>query len=349
MAKIQFFVILICSIHGFWTEGFPPLKLTANESEIMETASVTLTCEGQRSSRCFLYTINRGTNHEFSCNQTFTGTELLKMAKLSRPANVELKCCIPDQFGSCSQYSDMLSVNVQTLPAPELTVNPAVITEMDTVTLTCEAPSSVSVSMCHLYILVESRGFQRNSSCHQTLRGTELLEMANMANRRLPAELKVNCRYTAEPGQVLSQYGSLSSILIQDKPEKKKDFTTFIPSRISTGPTSRISTGPTSRISTGPTSRKESNNNLTHRFTVDKVFDKTSSSTPLPNLRILKILFVALTGLGSVLGVIFLFYAFVIRQRADLEGQIMQETKNDDPDNLYHTYNTIPDWPAGPN
>ncbi|XP_014908846.1 uncharacterized protein LOC106960318 [Poecilia latipinna] len=319
MAKNMICIILICSLHGFWAEGFPPVNLTASRSAIIETASVILTCEGRRSSRCFLYTLSGGTNQGFSCNQTFTGTELLQMAKRSAPAKVELSCCFPGQSESCSHYSDRLFINVQPVPGPEFTVNPAVITETDTVTLTCAAPSSVSVSMCYLFILFESKGLERNISCHQTLRGAELLQMINMESRRLPANLKVNCRYRAEPGQVLSEYGNPSSILIQDEAEKKNDLTTFIPSqtstgptsRTSTGPTSRTSTGPTSRTSTGPTSRTESNNNPTDGFTVDKV-----SSAPFPDLRILKILFVALTGFGSVLGIIFLFLTFVIRQRA---------------------------------
>ncbi|XP_047202251.1 uncharacterized protein LOC124856096 isoform X4 [Girardinichthys multiradiatus] len=362
MAKSVFFVILICSIHGFGTKDFPPPKLTASRSVIIETDSVTLNCEGLRSSdsKCSFYTQTGRTLHDLLCNQTLTGTELLQMEKLSSPAQAELSCCPTIQPGTtCSVFSEILSINIQRLPPPKVTVSSAMITDTDSVTLTCVAPSPVSVSACYFYILVQSKGFERHSSCHQSLTGTELLEMENP---RLPAEVKVNCRYTAEPGQVYSPHGNLTSIFIQNKMEMKTDLTTtLIPSQ---------------------TSAEVKSN-------TDKVSDATSLSVSWN----LKVVFVVLTGFGSAVGIIFLGFTFVIHRRAgrtnvqeeetrspwisdelkdtrqpgevliqnipagahqpymitsgcfpaDFQVQNMQENENDDPDNFYHTYSTIPD------
>lgn len=76
------------------------------------------------------------------------------------------------------------------LPQPALTVNPHVITDTDSVTLSCQTPPSVTESQCDFYIEAE---IMSSVSCVQTLTGTDLIKMAR---RRSPAEVKVRCFYT---------------------------------------------------------------------------------------------------------------------------------------------------------
>ncbi|XP_047202249.1 uncharacterized protein LOC124856096 isoform X2 [Girardinichthys multiradiatus] len=379
MAKSVFFVILICSIHGFGTKDFPPPKLTASRSVIIETDSVTLNCEGLRSSdsKCSFYTQTGRTLHDLLCNQTLTGTELLQMEKLSSPAQAELSCCPTIQPGTtCSVFSEILSINIQRLPPPKVTVSSAMITDTDSVTLTCVAPSPVSVSACYFYILVQSKGFERHSSCHQSLTGTELLEMENP---RLPAEVKVNCRYTAEPGQVYSPHGNLTSIFIQNKMEMKTDLTTtLIPSQTSAEVKSNtdkvfdmtsLSALPPPKVTLTSIfiqNKMEMKTDLTTtlipskisaevKSNTDKVSDATSLSgrtnvqeeetrspwisDELKDTRQPGEVLIQNIPAGAHQPYMITSGCFP----ADFQVQNMQENENDDPDNFYHTYSTIPD------
>nr|XP_020507551.1 uncharacterized protein LOC109997409 isoform X3 [Labrus bergylta] len=80
-------------------------------------------------------------------------------------------------------------LKTQALLPPALTVDPAVITETDSVTVNCQLPS-VSVSMC--YFLIMRRRPAKALPCLQTLTGTELLKMSHQSS---PAEVKVTCFY----------------------------------------------------------------------------------------------------------------------------------------------------------
>ncbi|XP_031695898.1 uncharacterized protein LOC116378210 isoform X2 [Anarrhichthys ocellatus] len=73
---------------------------------------------------------------------------------------------------------------------PQLTVNPPVITETDSVTLNCQTPSSASVTEC--YFRIVRGGTAKSFPCLQTLTGSELLKMSNQSS---PAEVKVTCFY----------------------------------------------------------------------------------------------------------------------------------------------------------
>nr|XP_020507555.1 uncharacterized protein LOC109997410 isoform X2 [Labrus bergylta] len=80
-------------------------------------------------------------------------------------------------------------LKTQALLPPALTVDPAVITETDSVTVNCQLPS-VSVSMC--YFLIMRQRPAKALPCLQTLTGTELLKMSHQSS---PAEVKVTCFY----------------------------------------------------------------------------------------------------------------------------------------------------------
>ncbi|CAK6955470.1 flocculation protein FLO11-like isoform X4 [Scomber scombrus] len=189
-----------------------PPKLTVNPAVITETDSVTLNCQTPPSvsvTDCY-FRIREKPAKIFSCLKNLSGTELLKITNQSPPAEVKVKCFYLDT--SSSPDSDESSIIIRTSLPPKLTVNPAVITETDSVTLNCQTPPSVSVTQCYFYTL--SGGTIRVLSCLQTLTGTELLQMAHQSS---PAEIKMKCYYTVKRGETNSPspHSDTSFITIQ--------------------------------------------------------------------------------------------------------------------------------------
>lgn len=82
---------------------------------------------------------------------------------------------------------------------PKLAASADVITETDSVTLNCQAPSFVSVLNCYFYPV--KTNVSRTFSCMETLTGTKLLELSEQTS---PAEVEMKCFYTV-------QYGDLKS------------------------------------------------------------------------------------------------------------------------------------------
>ncbi|XP_039468174.1 uncharacterized protein LOC116323917 [Oreochromis aureus] len=99
---------------------------------------------------------------------------------------------------------------IKALPEPKLTPSRSEITETDSVTLKCEAPSSVPMSQCSFYS--PTGGTVKELPCLTNLTATELLKMANLKS---PATVKLNCFYTTQPGAPNSPYSDFSSIIIQ--------------------------------------------------------------------------------------------------------------------------------------
>ncbi|XP_077948031.1 uncharacterized protein LOC120835185 isoform X17 [Gasterosteus aculeatus] len=103
--------------------------------------------------------------------------------------------------------------NTKTQARPQLIMNSAVISETETVTLDCRAPSYPTVHQCYFTIIgaKHAKGF----TCVQTLTGTELLRMSD---QKAPAEVKVDCYYTVMVGDVNhpSAHSVTSSITIQN-------------------------------------------------------------------------------------------------------------------------------------
>ncbi|XP_045898767.1 uncharacterized protein LOC123966674, partial [Micropterus dolomieu] len=95
-----------------------PPKLTVNPPIITETESVTMNCQTPSSvseSQCFFYTLSGGTVSDSSCLKTLTGTELLKMANQSSPAEVKVLCFYTVKLGeldSPSPHSDTSSITI---------------------------------------------------------------------------------------------------------------------------------------------------------------------------------------------------------------------------------------------
>nr|XP_029131672.1 uncharacterized protein LOC109976241 isoform X3 [Labrus bergylta] len=222
MAGRLLFVFFMYVFNGIQTEARLPPKLTVNSAVIKETDSVTLNCQTPSSvSQCQYFTLSGETVRTLSCLQTLTGSELLRMDHKSSPAEVKVKCFYTVQSGDInapSPHSDTVSISIHTLPQPDLMVNPAMITETDSVTLKCQTPSSVS--QCQYFTL--SGGTVRTLSCLQTLTGSELLKMDHKSS---PAEVKVKCFYTVQSGDrnARSPESEYSSVSVQSETNSNKE------------------------------------------------------------------------------------------------------------------------------
>ncbi|XP_060899913.1 uncharacterized protein LOC132978670 isoform X4 [Labrus mixtus] len=245
MAGRLLFVFFMYVFNGIQTEARLPPKLTVNSAVITETDSVTLNCQTPSSvsvSQCYYQTLSGGTVKILSCQQTLTGSELLKMDHQSSPAEVKVKCFYTVQNGGRNApHSDTVSISIQTLPQPDLMVNPAVITETDSVTLNCQTPSSVSVSQCYYQTL--SGGTVKILSCLQTLTGSELLKMDHQSS---PAEVKVKCFYTVQNGDInlQSPESEYSSVSVQSETNSNKESASTLTTSVSIV-TSPADQGPT--------------------------------------------------------------------------------------------------------
>ncbi|XP_078024617.1 uncharacterized protein LOC117256950 isoform X4 [Epinephelus lanceolatus] len=218
MAGHLLLVVLMYSFAEMKVQALLPPKLTVNPAVITETETVTLNCQTPSSvsvSQCY-FRIGRGKPGKvFSCLKTLTGTELLEMTHQSSPAEVKVTCFY--LYSSSSPDSDVSSIIIRTSLPPKLTVNSVVINDIDSVTLNCQPPSTVSVSQCHFYTV--NGGTAKVLSCLQTLTATELLEMAHQSS---PAKIQVTCFYTVKIGELNypSPHSGTSSITIHSyKPQ----------------------------------------------------------------------------------------------------------------------------------
>ncbi|XP_051272382.1 uncharacterized protein LOC127372542 isoform X24 [Dicentrarchus labrax] len=122
--------------------------------------------------------------------------------------------------------SSFAEIQAQDLLPPKLRVNSPVITDTDSVTLSCEAPSSVSVSQCYFYTV--SGGNVRVLPCMKRLTGTELLLMSHQSS---PAEVEVKCYYTVKVRDLdfPSPHSDISSITIHNIVEGESSMTQTMP------------------------------------------------------------------------------------------------------------------------
>ncbi|XP_031133129.1 uncharacterized protein LOC116034565 isoform X2 [Sander lucioperca] len=276
----------------------------------------------------------------FPCLQTLTGTELLKMAHQSSPAEVQVTCFY--LHVSQSPDSDPSSIIVRTLLPSILTVNPTVINETDSVTLNCQTPSSVSMSPCYFFTL--SGRNVKELSCLQTLTGTELLKMAHESS---PAVVQVTCFYTVKVGEKSypSPHSDTSSITIHRRTVSTSSNTG---SFISTFPTS---VKPAADITMTPMT-PESGDEITGRTvgtssnTGSFISTFPTSVKPAAERWIWKLVAVV-AGCGVTVGVILLVSAILCNKRrtAGSEEVKRQEPQNENFD-TYHMYSIIAEEPA---
>ncbi|XP_042155545.1 uncharacterized protein LOC112244881 isoform X12 [Oncorhynchus tshawytscha] len=97
---------------------------------------------------------------------------------------------------------------------PQLTVSSTVIRETESVQLSCETPPSLPVSHCYFYI--EGRKNLPDSSCTQTITGTELLKRADQT---FPDVVKVTCYYAVRRSHTSPLSDPVSVTVLDPKPD----------------------------------------------------------------------------------------------------------------------------------
>ncbi|XP_031690258.1 uncharacterized protein LOC116375881 isoform X4 [Oncorhynchus kisutch] len=216
MAGRLFLLILLFDTFQFLKAKDPPQpSLTVIPAVIKERDSVQLNCQTPPSgSDCYFKMEGQV---EFTlpspCQQTLTGTLLVRWTGQSSPAEVKIQCqynATGSQFRSI--YSEPSTVTIQDLP--QLTVSSTVIRETESVQLSCETPPSLPVSHC--YFNIEGRKNLPDSLCTQTITGTELLKRSGPT---FPAVVKVTCYYTVWKSPT-SPFSDPVSVTVQDlKPD----------------------------------------------------------------------------------------------------------------------------------
>ncbi|KAM9534632.1 uncharacterized protein ACWYII_039506 [Salvelinus alpinus] len=212
MAVHLFLLILLFDTFQYIkAKDLPQLSLTVIPAVIKERDSVQLNCQTPPSvSECFFKMEGQV---EFTlpspCQQTLTGTLLVKWTGQSSPAEVKIQCqysATGSQFRSI--YSEPSTVTIQDIP--QLTVSSTVIRETESVQLSCETPTSLPVSHCYFYI--EGEKILPDSLCTQTITGTELLKRSGPT---FPAVVKVTCYFTVWESHT-SPLSDPVSVTVQD-------------------------------------------------------------------------------------------------------------------------------------
>ncbi|KAF1392247.1 hypothetical protein PFLUV_G00050810 [Perca fluviatilis] len=382
MAGHLLLVVLMYSFSEMKAKALLPPKLTVNPAVITQTETVTLNCQTPSHlnlSECYFRMVRGQTGKSLPCLQTLTGTELLKMADQSSPAEVQVTCFY--LHVSQSPDSDPSSIIIRTLLPSKLTVNPAAINETDSVTLNCQTPSSVSVSLCYFFTL--SGGSVRGLSCLQNLTGTELL---NMAHQSSPAEVQVTCFYTVKVGEKSypSPHSDTSSITIHRRTvgtsSNTDSFISTFPPSVKpaaetdtsmtpesgdeiTGRTVGTSSNTDSFISTFPTPVKpaavtsmipmtpESGDEITGRTAgTSSNTDSFISTFPTPvkpaaETWIWKCVAVV-AGCGVMVGVILLVSAILCNKRRTGSEKVRRQEPQNENFDTYHMYSIIAEDPA---
>ncbi|KAL7408131.1 hypothetical protein ABVT39_018674 [Epinephelus coioides] len=177
-------------------------------------------------------------------------------------------------------------IQVEARLPPTLIVNSPVITETDSVTLNCRAPSSVSVSQCYIYIVGQESS--TILSCMKTLTGSELLIKAHQSS---PAEVKVKCFYAVKQGQVdsPSPHSDTSSITIHSqKPQMSAHFdgefilfTCTLPGSVNNDARCNLYYGEEGRpVVEATVWHKKMSNNQSDRYSLTDSVKKESSTVP---------------------------------------------------------------------
>ncbi|KAL0978049.1 hypothetical protein UPYG_G00165300 [Umbra pygmaea] len=194
-------VIFLYTIQYITSQDLPQPSLTVSSTVIRETDSVQLSCETPTSvsvSQCYFY-IEGNLNKALPCQTRMTGSNLVRWTGQKIPVEVKIRC----QYSASgwrylSLYSEISTVTIQDppkatdLPQPSLIVSPTVIRETESVQLSCETPTSVSVSQCIFYI--EWKWDLNVPTCQKTFKGSQLLEWAG---QRSPFKIKLRCFFTS--------------------------------------------------------------------------------------------------------------------------------------------------------
>ncbi|KAM9535901.1 uncharacterized protein ACWYII_040155 isoform 1-T1 [Salvelinus alpinus] len=252
MAGHLFLVILLFDTFQYIkAEDLPQPSLTVIPAVINERDSVQLNCQTPPSvSECYFKMEGQV---EFTlpspCQQTLAGTQLVKWTGQSSPAEVKIQCqysATGSQF--ISIYSEPSTVTIQDLP--QVTVSSTVIRETESVQLSCETPPSLHVSHCYFYR--EGGKNLLDSSCMQTITGTELLKRADQT---LPAVVKLTCYYAVGRSHTSPLSNPVSVTVLDPKPDITVNFDVYftviclIPGSVSSDTTCNLYVGEESQPS----------------------------------------------------------------------------------------------------
>ncbi|XP_052383160.1 uncharacterized protein LOC118383533 isoform X1 [Oncorhynchus keta] len=216
MAGRLFLLILLFDTFQYLkAKDLPQPSLTVIPAVIKERDTVQLNCQTPPSvSECYFKIEGKV---EFTlpspCQQTLTGTLLVRWTGQSSPAEVKIQCqysATGSQFRSI--YSEPSTVTITDLP--QLTVNSTVIRETESVQLSCETPPSLPVSHC--YFNIEGGKNLPDSLCTQTITGTELHKRSGPT---FPAVVKVTCYYTVWKSHTSPFSDPVSVTVLDPKPD----------------------------------------------------------------------------------------------------------------------------------
>ncbi|KAM9758816.1 uncharacterized protein ACNS7B_005709 isoform 2-T2 [Menidia menidia] len=194
MAEFLLLITLMYSFNEIEAQELLPPTVMVDRPVITETDSVTLNCVTPSPvsvTQCDFYIENKEKSDSYSCMQTITGAELLKVTNRMAPAEVKVRCFYTVKDGGIyllSPRSGESTIIINNLPQALLRVNASVITETDSVTLNCVTPSSVPE--CFYGFLKENPS--KRFSCLKTLTGAELLSLTHQSS---PAKVDVTCFY----------------------------------------------------------------------------------------------------------------------------------------------------------
>ncbi|XP_042161204.1 uncharacterized protein LOC121840668 [Oncorhynchus tshawytscha] len=214
-ARLFLLILLFDTFQYLKGKDLPQPSLTVIPAVIKEKDSVQLNCQTPPSvSECYFKMAGQV---EFTlpspCQQTLTGRLLVRWTGQSSPAEVKIQCQYSakgSQFRSI--YSESSTVTITDLP--QLTVSSTVIRETESVQLSCETPPSLPVSHCYFYI--EGRKNLPDSSCTQTITGTELLKRADQT---FPDVVKVTCYYAVRRSHTSPFSDPVSVTVLDPKPD----------------------------------------------------------------------------------------------------------------------------------
>ncbi|XP_043978897.1 uncharacterized protein LOC122834480 isoform X2 [Gambusia affinis] len=180
-------------------------KLTVDSPLIKDTDSVTLSCQAPvhvSVHECRFY-VNRGTQTLFPCIKTFTGTELLLMAKKSLPSVVEVRCYYTVKYESVISPSPHSETSFITISLkPQLDVN---YREGQAAAFICSLPGSVKPdTKCNLYFGESSHPaatrtiLKTKTRTNQWFCSGEIEENELLIRLRLVKQKEVSCDYKLE-------------------------------------------------------------------------------------------------------------------------------------------------------
>ncbi|XP_047202847.1 uncharacterized protein LOC124856471 isoform X1 [Girardinichthys multiradiatus] len=197
------FLILLGYFHEVRVQVLPQAKLTVNSSTITETDSVTLSCQAPARvsvHKCHFY-VNSGTQTPFPCMNTFTGTELLRMAKKGSSSVVEVRCYYIVKNGvvdSPSPHSDTSYITIGL--KPQMSVQ---YLKGQYAIFICSLPGSVKHdTTCNLYFGGSSHPAKTTTTgkteTNQWFCWTEIQEDELLKHLHSVEQKEVSCDYSLE-------------------------------------------------------------------------------------------------------------------------------------------------------